>query len=120
MPLPIVPTSAPDSRSLAPVTAGGTADQGSEQRAAGRAAHDPALLLRRRTVRHLFRERDRIDAGGLLRPRLAFRGVGSLLIRTLPFSGIDDRLLRGRAPCERCEGRGQSHVEQFVAWLKVR
>jgi hypothetical protein len=51
-------------------------------------------LLWGRTVRHLFGERDRIDPGGLLRPRVAFRRIGLLALDTLAASGINDGLLR--------------------------
>jgi hypothetical protein len=66
------------------VAAGRSADQRAEQRTAcGAADHLATLLLWGRTVRHLFGERDRIDPGGLLRPRVAFRRIGLLALDTL-------------------------------------
>jgi hypothetical protein len=84
------------------MAASGAAYQRAEQRTARGAAEQVALLRGWwRAARHLLRERDRIDAGGLLSPRLAFCGVRSLAFRALPPGGINDGLLRRCRNCQR-------------------
>jgi hypothetical protein len=80
-----------DRRALATMPSGDLADNGT----ARRTSHALAAAYRRTGLLWRLRRRQvrRVDAGGLLRPHLAFALIAILLLAALPFGRVENRLL---------------------------